>query len=90
VSAPGEWLAPVMFVTVLVMIFSGYPVAFSLGGTALIFAGIAVGLGYFDWHLMLALPERVFGFMSNYVCWLCRSSSSWAPCWRSAGWPRIC
>jgi tripartite ATP-independent transporter DctM subunit len=66
-SAPGEWLAPVMFLTVLVLIFSGYPVAFSLGGTALIFAAIGVGAGYFDWHLMLALPERVFGFMSNYV-----------------------
>ena len=66
-SAPGEWLAPVMFLTVLVMIFSGYPVAFSLGGTALIFAGIAVGMGFFDWHLLLALPERIFGFMSNYV-----------------------
>lgn len=66
-SAPGEWLAPVMFLAVLVLIFSGYPVAFSLGGTALIFAAIGVGAGYFDWHLMLALPERVFGFMSNYV-----------------------
>lgn len=66
-SAPGEWLAPVMFITVLLMIFSGYPVAFSLGGTALIFAAVAVGLGYFDWHLLLALPERMFGFMSNYV-----------------------
>jgi tripartite ATP-independent transporter DctM subunit len=66
-SAPGEWLAPVMFLAVLVLIFSGYPVAFSLGGTALIFAAIGVSAGYFDWHLMLALPERVFGFMSNYV-----------------------
>ena len=66
-GAPGEWLAPVMFITVLALIFTGYPVAFSLGGTALVFAGIAVSMGYFDWHLMMALPERVFGFMSNYV-----------------------
>lgn len=66
-SAPGEWMAPVMFLAVLLMIFSGYPVAFSLGGTALAFAGVAVGLGYFDWQLMHALPERIFGFMSNYV-----------------------
>ena len=66
-SAPGEWLAPVMFFALLVLIFTGYPVAFSLGGTAVVFAGLAVGLGYFDWHLMMALPERVFGFMSNHV-----------------------
>lgn len=66
-SAPGEWLAPCMFVAVLVMIFSGYPVAFSLGGTAFAFAGIGVSFGFFDWHFLFALPERVFGFMSNYV-----------------------
>ncbi|HMP75804.1 MAG TPA: TRAP transporter large permease subunit [Kiritimatiellia bacterium] len=66
-SAPGEWLAPLMFCTVLALIFCGYPVAFTLGGTALIFAAISIALGHFDWHLMLALPERVFGFMSNYV-----------------------
>lgn len=66
-SAPGEWLAPVMFITALALIFCGYPVSFTLGGTALVFAAISVALGYFDWHLLLALPERVFGFMSNYV-----------------------
>ncbi len=63
----GDWLAPLMFLTALVLIFSGYPVAFALGGTALIFAGIGVALGYFDWSLLLALPDRIFGIMSNYV-----------------------
>ncbi len=63
----GDWLAPLMFVTALVLIFSGYPVAFALGGTALIFAGIGVALGYFDWSLLFALPDRAFGIMSNYV-----------------------
>ncbi len=63
----GDWLAPLMFFCVLLMIFSGFPVAFSLGGTALIFAFIGVELGYFDWNLMFALPERTFGIMSNFV-----------------------
>lgn len=63
----GDWLAPLMFITALVLIFSGYPVAFALGGTALIFAGIGVALGYFDWSLLFALPDRAFGIMSNYV-----------------------
>ena len=62
-----EWLAPLMFAGALLLIFSGYPVAFALGGTSLIFAFIGVAVGYFDWYLLLALPDRVFGMMSNYV-----------------------
>lgn len=63
----GDWLAPMMFVAALLLIFSGYPVAFALGGTALIFAFIGVSAGYFDWQLLLAMPERTFGVMSNYI-----------------------
>ena len=65
---PGlEWLAPLMFAVALILIFSGYPGAFALGGTSLVFAIIGVSSGYFDWHLMLALPDRLFGIMSNYT-----------------------
>jgi tripartite ATP-independent transporter DctM subunit len=60
-------LGPLMFVVALLLIFSGYPVAFSLGGTALIFAFIGVQAGLFDWMLMYAFPERIFGVMSNYI-----------------------
>ncbi|CAN5356193.1 TRAP transporter large permease subunit [soil metagenome] len=63
----GDWLGPVMFAVAMVLIFSGYPVAFALAGTALIFAFVGVEAGYFDWHLLLAMPERTFGIMSNYV-----------------------
>ena len=63
----GDFLGPLMFVVAFFFIFTGYPVAFALGGTALGFAAIGVGAGYFDWALMNALPERVFGIMSNYV-----------------------
>jgi tripartite ATP-independent transporter DctM subunit len=66
-TEPYEWLAPVMFVVVLVHIFSGFPVAFALGGTSLIFALVAIALGILDWHFLLALPERIFGFMQNYT-----------------------
>ena len=62
-----EWLAPLMFAVALIFIFSGYPVAFSLGGVSLIFAAVGIGTGYFDWNLMLALPDRLFGIMSNYT-----------------------
>ncbi len=56
-----------MFVCALLLIFTGYPVAFSLGGTALAFAWVGAQLGVFDWHLLYALPERIFGIMSNSV-----------------------
>jgi len=59
--------APGMFVLVLMMIFTGYPVAFALGGTALIVAGVASLFGEFDLILLFALPERTFGTMSNQV-----------------------
>ncbi|MFQ5570066.1 MAG: TRAP transporter large permease subunit [Rhodothermales bacterium] len=62
-----EWLAPLMFLGALVLIFSGYPVAFSLGGTALLFAFFGVEMGYFDWNLLMGLPNRTFGVMSNLV-----------------------
>ncbi len=62
-----NYLAPLMFVAVFGMIFVGYPVAFALGGTSLVFAAIGVELGYFDWHLLFAIPERIFGVMANYV-----------------------
>jgi tripartite ATP-independent transporter DctM subunit len=61
------WLGPAMFAALFVLIFVGYPVAFSLGGTALVFAALGVAQGYFDWGLLYAFPERVFGVMSNYV-----------------------
>ena len=62
-----NWLAPFMFVVVFLVIFIGYPVAFALGGTALLFAVLGVELGFFDWHLFYAMPERIFGIMGNYV-----------------------
>ena len=63
----GDLLAPLMFATAFLFIFSGYPVAFSLGGTALLFAFVGVEAGFFEWTLLQAFPERVFGVMSNYV-----------------------
>ncbi len=62
-----EWLAPIMFVALLLCIFSGYPVAFCLAGIALIFATIGVQLGEFSWPYVAALSSRIFGIMKNQV-----------------------
>lgn len=58
---------PAMFFGVLAMIFTGYPVAFALGGTALIFALLGTASGAFPIGLLYALPERTFGTMSNFT-----------------------
>lgn len=60
-------LALFMFLGALLLIFTGYPVAFALGGTALIFAVIGTATQHFDLILLSALPQRVFGIMSNFV-----------------------
>jgi len=60
-----EWVAALLFVTVILVLLAGFPVAFTLGGTALIFAGIGVMTGSFSEALLLGLPNRVFGIMTN-------------------------
>ncbi|MCB1160366.1 MAG: TRAP transporter large permease subunit, partial [Leptospiraceae bacterium] len=62
-----EWLAPLMFLSLLALIFTGYPVAFSLGGIAVIFGFFSSILGYFNPKLFMAITERSFGIMSNYI-----------------------
>ena len=63
----GEFWGPLMFLGALLLIFTGYPVAFALGGTALLFATLGTLAGDFDFILMTAMSERTFGTMSNVV-----------------------
>jgi tripartite ATP-independent transporter DctM subunit len=60
-----EWVAALLFVTVVVVLLAGFPVAFTLGGTALLFAGAGIIGGSFNEALLLGLPNRVFGIMNN-------------------------
>jgi len=62
-----EWLAPAMFAGALALLALGYPVAFSLGGVALLFAAIGTATGSFDPVFLSALPQRIFGIMGNYT-----------------------
>ena len=63
----GEVFGPLMFAVVFLLIFLGYPVAFSLGGAAVIFGILGVAGGYFGPDYLQLLPERIFGIMSNPV-----------------------
>ncbi|MFC7002431.1 TRAP transporter large permease subunit [Pseudobowmanella zhangzhouensis] len=60
-----EWLSLVMFALVCVVLLFGYPVAFSLAGTALLFAGLGYLTGTFDGAFLQAMPNRLYGIMTN-------------------------
>ena len=58
-------LALALFGTVCVLLLFGFPVALTLAGTALLFAGGGVITGYFDASFVGALPGRMFGTVTN-------------------------
>ncbi len=58
-------MAPIMFAALVLLLLLGYPVAFSLAATGLIFALIGIELGLFRPDFLQALPERVYGVMAN-------------------------
>ncbi|MBG1242088.1 TRAP transporter large permease [Nostoc sp. NZL] len=62
-----EWLGPLMFAGALVLLSLGYPVAFSLGGVAILFGILGISLGVFDPVFLTAMPQRIFGIMANYT-----------------------
>ncbi|QKX16731.1 TRAP transporter large permease subunit [Microbulbifer sp. YPW1] len=60
-----ELIPLLMFVAVCAALMFGYPVAFTLGGTALIAAGLGIVTGIFDAELLRAFPDRLYGIMQN-------------------------
>jgi tripartite ATP-independent transporter DctM subunit len=59
------WVGFVMFLTVVLVLLAGYPVAFSLAGTALIFALVGAMVGVFDLVFLETMPNRIFGILNN-------------------------
>jgi tripartite ATP-independent transporter DctM subunit len=63
-----EIICLAMFATTCGFLMFGFPVAFTLAGTGVIFAGIGVAFDVFSWGLFGALPSRIFGnAMSNDI-----------------------
>ena len=52
----------VMFISLMVLLLLGYPVAFTLGAVALVFGGIFLGFDFFN-----LLPLRIWGIMTNFT-----------------------
>ena len=63
----GEILAGLMFFGVIGMLMLGFPVAFTLAGTSLIFGLIGYHLEIFSFTNLAALAGRYIGFMTNEV-----------------------
>jgi TRAP-type mannitol/chloroaromatic compound transport system permease large subunit len=63
-----QYMAPVMFASLVVFLLLGYPVAFSLAANGLIFGLIGIYVTHqFVPDFLQALPERIFGIMNNDV-----------------------
>jgi len=60
-----EYFVPLMFIGLLVFLLSGFPVAFALAATGLLFGTIGMEAGLFHSTLFQALPLRLFGIMQN-------------------------
>lgn len=65
-------LAPIMFISVMLLLLLGYPVAITLAAGGLFFFVVGVALSEvaptqinLSWPLLGAQPERVFGILSN-------------------------
>tara|TARA_R110002074_G_scaffold97322_6_gene211341 strand:+ start:588 stop:1976 length:1389 start_codon:yes stop_codon:yes gene_type:complete len=63
----GELLSGLMFLGVIGMLMLGFPVAFTLAGTSILFALAGASLGVFDFSNMSALAGRYTGYMTNEV-----------------------
>jgi tripartite ATP-independent transporter DctM subunit len=61
----GEILAVAMFLATIGAVLAGYPVAFTLAGVGLMFAGLGMALDVFDAAILSALAGRYFGTMTN-------------------------
>jgi tripartite ATP-independent transporter DctM subunit len=62
-----EFIPLIMFAVICLALMLGYPVAFTLGGVALIFAAVGIVTGHFDPDWLGTFPARLFGIMSNYT-----------------------
>ena len=61
----GEFMAIALFVCLCLALMAGYPVAFTLGGISLLFAGIGIIFDLFEPSFLGALPSRLYGTMTN-------------------------
>jgi len=62
-----ESLDLLMFLSLCGLVLLGYPISFTLAGTALVFALLGLLFGVFDPDFLGVLPSRIYGVMTNEV-----------------------
>jgi len=62
-----EYMSLYLFAVVFILLLIGYPVAFTLAGTALMFTVIGEATGTFDPSFLEALPNRLYGIIGNQI-----------------------
>jgi tripartite ATP-independent transporter DctM subunit len=60
-----ELIPLLLFALICLALMAGYPVAFTLAGTSLLFAGVGVLTDTFDMAFLSAMPNRIYGTMTN-------------------------
>ncbi|MBT3425056.1 MAG: TRAP transporter large permease subunit [Gammaproteobacteria bacterium] len=70
----GDWLSLMMFLSFIVLIFSGFPVAWVLGGLAVLFTaiGIVAQIDFkldvaINWDYSTLVADRIWDVMNNWV-----------------------
>lgn len=74
ISDPAQYMAIALFVTFVLMIFTGFPVAWLMGGLAILFTAISVFSDTYldtffgvDWGYTSIVVERIYAVMNNWV-----------------------
>lgn len=60
-----EYMSILMFIVVCGVLLLGFPVAYSLAGTAVLFAGFGILTGQFEQAYLHAVPSRLYGILTN-------------------------
>ncbi len=60
-----EYLPLILFLVVCLFLMAGYPVALTLAGVSLLFAGIGEIAGVFDLAFISLIPNRIYGILVN-------------------------
>jgi tripartite ATP-independent transporter DctM subunit len=61
------WLGLGMFLLLMMLIFSGFPVAYILGGVTIIASTVGILAGEFNFIFLQTIPSRIYGIMQNYM-----------------------
>ena len=73
-----EIIPIILIVMVCMALLLGYPVAFTLAGTSILFALLGASFDFFDPNLFKTIPMRIFGIMNNQTLLRFPCLSLWA------------